>query len=143
MSAILSDKEIPVLLQNSKVIAVVGCSPKLHRTSNRIARFLMEQNYEVIPVNPGHDRILDRTCYRSIADIPSHIKPGIFNVFRNKAHTADFMEEVVEWKKNREEVPSVWTQLDVSSAEAEKIAVNHNIPYVRNRCIMVEINHHF
>lgn len=141
MSIILSDTEIPDLLQTSKVIAVIGCSPKPHRTSNRIARFLIEQNYEVIPVNPGHDKMLDRTCYRSIADIPENIRPDIFNVFRNKAHTADFMKEVIRWKENRDHTPVVWTQLDVSSAEAEMLAEDNSIPYVRNKCIMVEINY--
>lgn len=140
MSAILKDQAIPDLLRKLKTIVVVGCSPNPERTSNRISQFLIGQNYEVIPVNPGHDSILERKCYRSISDIPSDIKPDLFNVYRNNAYTADFLKEVVDWKQERDTVPAVWTQLDVSSQEAEQIAEREKIPYVRNKCIMVELN---
>ncbi|PSQ91528.1 MAG: hypothetical protein BRD52_07825 [Bacteroidetes bacterium SW_4_67_19] len=34
--------------------------------------------------------------------------------------------------------PAVWTQLGGSSKEAEALAEKGGLPYVKNRCIMVE-----
>ena len=34
--------------------------------------------------------------------------------------------------------PTVWTQLGVSTNEAQRLAEDAGLPYVNNRCIMVE-----
>lgn len=47
------------ILQNVRTIAVLGASPQENRPSYRIAAYLIEQGYQVIPVNPAHNRILD------------------------------------------------------------------------------------
>ena len=62
--------EIIDMLKSCTTIAVVGLSPKAVRDSHRVARYLIEQGYEVIPVNPGQREILGRTCYRTLGDIP-------------------------------------------------------------------------
>lgn len=126
------------ILTEAKTIVVVGCSPNPYRTSNYIADFLMDHGYNMIPVNPGHDTILGQKCYTSLNDIPDTIKVDIVNIFRNSEHTAGVLDEVKEWKERTGQNPAVWTQLDVSSAKAEQIAEAAGIPYVRNRCIMVE-----
>ena len=46
------------LLMDAKRIAIVGLSPKPHRDSNRIACYLQEHGYEVVPVYPREDEIL-------------------------------------------------------------------------------------
>ena len=45
--------EIKDIIRRSKRIAIVGLSPKEERDSNKVARYLMENGYEIIPVNPG------------------------------------------------------------------------------------------
>jgi predicted CoA-binding protein len=47
--------EIKNILEGSKKIAIVGLSPKVERDSNKVARYLMEKGYEIVPVNPGRD----------------------------------------------------------------------------------------
>ena len=126
------------ILTEAKTIAVIGCSPDPYRTSNYIADFLMNHGYDVIPVNPGHKVILEQKCYPALNDIPDTVKVDIVNIFRNSEHTAGILNEVKEWKEKTGQNPVVWTQLDVSSVKAEQIAEAADIPYVRNRCIMVE-----
>jgi len=48
-----TDAEIREILATTKVIAVVGWSPKPDRPSHRVAAFLAARGYRVIPVNPG------------------------------------------------------------------------------------------
>ncbi len=126
------------ILTEAKTIAVIGCSPDPYRTSNYIADFLLKHGYKVIPVNPGHKVILEQKCYPALNDIPDTVKVDIVNIFRNSEHTAGILNEVKEWKEKTGQNPVVWTQLDVSSVKAEQIAEAADIPYVRNRCIMVE-----
>ncbi len=126
------------VLTSAKTVAVIGCSPNMYRTSNYAAKFLMERGYTVIPVNPGHKEILGKKCYPALNEIPKDIQVDIINIFRSNEHTAGVVEEVEEWIKTTGQAPVIWTQLDVSSKEAESLAEAARIPYVKNRCIMVE-----
>lgn len=95
----------------------------------------------MIPVNPVEKEILGVTCYSKLDDIPQEIQIDVVNVFRNKRYTGGVVEEVEEWKDKTGQNPVVWTQLDVSSPEAELVAEKAEIPYIRNLCIMVELDH--
>ncbi|MBO6621297.1 MAG: CoA-binding protein [Balneola sp.] len=135
----LNTPDINEVLNESKTIAIVGCSASEHRTSNYIAKFLKERGYTIIPVNPSENEILGEKCYDALNEIPSETTIDIVDIFRANEHTAGVVEEVLEWNKKTGQSAVVWTQLDVSSDEAEQIAEESQIPYVKNRCIMVEL----
>lgn len=132
------NKDIRQILKNSKTIAMIGCSPDKYRTSNYAASFLQERGYRVIPVNPEAEEIHGEKSYDNLNNIPSDIKIDIVNVFRNSKYAAEAVQDVANWKKETGQDPVIWTQLDVSSKLAEEIAEKENLPYIRNRCIMVE-----
>lgn len=134
----LNHPDINEVLNESKTIAIVGCSANEYRTSNYIAKFLKERGYTIIPVNPAENEILGEKCYAELNKIPSETSIDVVNVFRSSEHTAGVVEEVLEWKVKTGQNPIIWTQLDVSSDEAEEIAEESQIPYVKNKCIMVE-----
>lgn len=128
-------------LKNASTIAIVGCSPDPYRTSNYAANYLKESGYKIIPINPKVKEILGETCYPDLNSIPKDVQLDIVNVFRNKIYTAEVANDVVTWKDRTGQNPVLWTQLDVSSKEAELIAEQNEIPYVRNTCIMVVLDH--
>lgn len=136
---ILNTTDINEVLNESKTIAIVGCSANEYRTSNYIAKFLKEAGYTIIPVNPAENEILGEKCYDNLNDIPTETTLDIINVFRANVHTAGVVEEVQQWNEKTGQNPAVWTQLDVSSDKAEHIAEKFQIPYVKNKCIMVEL----
>lgn len=82
-------------LETAQTIAVVGCSPKPWRASHAIARFLIEQGYDVIPVNPGHAEILGRRCLRSLSEIPADVRVDIVDVFRASENVAPVADEAI------------------------------------------------
>lgn len=125
-------------LQSAKTIAIVGCSGRSSRTSHTIARYLVSNGFSVVPVNPNYDQVLDRVCYPDLARIPDDVHVDIVNIFRHPRHTADIVREVIDFSEKRGYKPLVWTQLGVSSEEARKLAEKADVPYVSNRCIMVE-----
>lgn len=140
---ISDNKEVKAILKQSKTIAMIGCSPSKFRTSNYAAKYLSEKGYRVIPVNPSADSIYGEKCYDSLTEIPAEIEIDIVNVFRNSRYAADAVRDVAEWHKITNQKPVIWTQLDVSSPEAEEIAKDTKLPYIKNRCIMVEWDRHF
>ncbi|HCH09415.1 MAG TPA: CoA-binding protein, partial [Dehalococcoidia bacterium] len=58
-----SQDQIVTQLTGSKTIAVVGLSPRPERPSHYVAKYLQEQGYRVIPVNPQLDNVLGEKCY--------------------------------------------------------------------------------
>lgn len=126
------------LLENAENIAVIGCSAKPYRTSHHIAEYLQDHGYRIIPVNPNYDRILGEQVYASLAEVPEDIDIHIADIFRNKMHTAEMVEQVI-MRAGATGVPTaVWTQLDVSSRAARVRAEEAGLRYIENECLMVE-----
>lgn len=140
---ISDNKDIHNILKNAKTVAMIGCSPDEYRTSNYAAKFLLDRGYRVIPVNPKAGEIYGEASYDRLTDIPSDIQIDIVNIFRNSEFSAEAAQDVAEWKSKTGQDPVVWTQLDVSSPEAEKVAEENELPYIKNRCIMVEWDRNF
>jgi uncharacterized protein len=125
-------------LRTASTIAIVGCSGRTNRTSHTIARYLVSNGFRIVPVNPHYEEILGQPCYPDLRSIPSDVKVDIVDVFRNERFAAGVAQEVVDFAEERGYTPVMWTQLGVSSPRSEEIASRNAIPYVRNRCIMVE-----
>ncbi|MBD3615578.1 MAG: CoA-binding protein [Gracilimonas sp.] len=140
---ISDNKDIQQVLKQSKTVAMIGCSPNVYRTSNYAARFLKERGYRVIPVNPQAEDIYGEKSYDKLTDIPQDVHIDIVNVFRNSEFSAEAAQDVADWKEKTGQNPVIWTQLDVSSPEAERIAEENNLQYIKNRCIMVEWDRNF
>lgn len=130
--------DLRAMLRDVRTIAVVGCSDSPWATSHRIAGYLVQAGFEVLPVNPNHDTVLGRTCYGSVEDVPYSMELDLVCIFRQPRYTAEMVETVLRRIAVTGERPVVWTQIGVHSPEAERLAVEAGLPYVRNRCIMVE-----
>jgi len=130
--------DLTACLRDAETIAVVGCSGRAARTSHRIATYLQEAGYRVIPVNPNYDTILDEPCYPDLPSVPEDVRIDIVDIFRAPAYTADMVRSAVNRVEQTGERPVIWTQLGVSSEEAERLADEAGLPYVRNSCILVE-----
>ena len=112
-----------------KTIAVVGLSPKLERPSHYVSKYMLENNYKIIPVNPGHKMIFNMPCQPCLAEIPFSI--DIVNIFRNSKYVLPIIKEAIDIKPK-----VIWLQDEVVSIEGKKIAQNNNIIYIENDCIL-------
>jgi len=126
------------LFDTVETIAVIGCSSNPYRTSNHITKYLIDQGFTVIPINPNETEVFGLKSYPSIDDIPEEVKVDVMNIFRNKKYTDETVIEIIEWADRREQKPIIWTQLDVSTDSAKKKAKDRDLTYVENRCIMVD-----
>ncbi|HDG97295.1 MAG TPA: CoA-binding protein [Desulfobacterales bacterium] len=124
-------QEIQEILREVKRIAVAGLSPKEERDSNKVARYLMAQGYEIVPVNPGQRKILGKTCYKSIKDIPFRI--DMADLFLNPKRVPPVVDEAIE-----KGIPVIWMQLGVVHNEAAKKAREAGIKVIMNKCVKIE-----
>ena len=126
------------ILRDAQTIAVVGLSPDPSRVSHKIAEYLQGAGYTIVPVNPNYQELLGETSYPSLLDIPDSISVDIIDVFRKPEFAIDIVRDAIERRNRSGDNPVVWTQIGVSSFEAEQLAREAGIPYVRNRCTLVE-----
>jgi len=131
------------ILEDAETIAVVGCSATPTRTSHKIAKYMQNRGYRIVPVNPNYDEVLGEPCYPDLPSIPADVEVDIVDIFRAPQHTADMVRSALDRIRQTDERPVVWTQRGVSSSEAEKLAAEADLPYVRNRCIKVVYDREF
>ena len=87
------DATVHRLLETARRIAIVGLSPKPHRDSNRIGRYLLERGYEVVPVYPREETILGQKAYRRLQDVPGRV--DVVDVFRRSDELAGVVEDAL------------------------------------------------
>jgi predicted CoA-binding protein len=125
--------EIRRALETAQTVAVVGCSPNPARPSHSIARYLLENGYRVIPVNPGHREILGERCYRSLEEIPPEIRIDIVDVFRRSEKVAPVARQAIA-----RGVGFFFMQLGVADPESAAALEAAGIPVAMDRCIFVD-----
>ena len=99
---------------------------------------MIEQGFTIYPVNPHCEEVLGRKCYASVQDIPADAHLDMINIFRRPSETARMVQDVLKRIDKTGEKPVIWTQIGVSSGEAQRLADEAGLPYVANRCLMVE-----
>ncbi len=124
-------EQIKRILGKSKVVAVVGLSPKPHRASHVVASYLQAAGYTIIPINPGHSDILGEKAYPSLEAVP--VQVDIVNVFRRSEHTPEIARQAVKIGAK-----VMWLQLGIENEEAKAIAQGGGLVVVMNRCIKIE-----
>jgi len=129
-----SDEAIAQLLAQVKRIALVGASAKPERPSHRVMQFLLDEGYEVIPINPGlaGQKLLGQSVHASLADLPTSV--DMADIFRDAASLPEVTQEVVDAG-----IPVIWTQLGVVHSKAERTAVDAGLQLVVDRCPAIEI----
>ena len=123
--------DIRQLLAASSIIAMVGLSPKTQRPSNKVARYLINAGYTIIPVNPGQETILGLQCYPDIGSFPGDI--DIVDIFRRSEEVKPIVEQAVQTSCS-----AIWMQEGVVNHEAAELAIQHGKKVIMDRCIKVD-----
>jgi predicted CoA-binding protein len=119
------------ILSTFRTVAVVGLSPKPDRPSNRVAKYLKEQGYRVIPVNTYAKEILGETCYSDLSSIPEPV--DVVDIFRRPEAVPPIVEEAIEIGAK-----AVWMQEGVINEEAAARAKEAGLLVVMDRCMLKE-----
>ena len=125
-----SDAEIKNFLTLKKV-AVIGMSRTESKAAHFVPKYLSENGFDIIPINPNSNEILNRKCYKEITEVDGEI--DIVDVFRPSEDVLPFVKEAI--KKNPK---VIWLQEGIHNEEAENLAKEHGIDIVFNRCMLAE-----
>jgi hypothetical protein len=114
------------------VIAVVGMSRHPEKPSHYVPRYMREQGYRVIPVNPSAGEILGERCYPSL-DQAREEMVEVVNVFRPPEEVPEIVAAAV-----RIGAKAVWMQEGIANEEAARYAEEKGLLVVMDRCMMKE-----
>ncbi len=131
MPRIETDDELRQVISGARTIAVVGLSPKEHRDSFRVAKYLQDQGYRIVPVNPNAREVLGETAYERLEDVPYPI--DIVDVFRRP----DAVEEIARGAV-AVGARAIWFQIGVVNESAAAMASDAGLDVVMDRCLMVD-----
>jgi len=110
-------------------VAVVGCSTSPGKDAHEIPKYLLDQGYDVVPVNPFADEIFGRECYDSLTDVPGEV--DIVDVFRPSDEVADIVDAALA----RDDDAVIWLQLGIHDDEAVARAEAAGRRVVQDRCM--------
>jgi uncharacterized protein len=129
-----SDAFLRDLLTGVHTIAVVGASPRPHRPSHGVMRYLQRHGYRVIPVNPfaAGATILGERCYGSLTELPEAV--DMVDIFRRSEFAGAAVDDAI-----RIGAKAVWMQLGVVDAGAAARAEAQGLKVVMDRCPAIEI----
>ncbi len=126
----LSDVEIKEIY-SLKNVAVIGLSKNQEKAAHFVPKYLAENGYNIIPINPSADEILNKKCYPSINDVDESI--DIVDVFRPSDQVLPFVKDAIKKKPK-----VIWLQEGIHNTEAEELARKEGITVVFNRCMLAE-----
>jgi hypothetical protein len=122
-------------------IAVYGMSKNPAKVAYQVPAFLLSKKYNIIPVNPGADMILNRPCYHTLKEVEEHI--DIVEVFRPSEEALSVVHEAVERKKEKGDVAIIWLQEGIQNEKAKTLAEINGIIFIQDRCMFQEYNRVF
>ena len=125
-----SDEQILDILSLKK-IAVIGMSKHSSKAAHYVPKYLIDNGYDVTPVNPTAEKILDVTCYDSISEIDEDV--DVIDVFRPSEQISSIIHDCIEKKPK-----VIWLQEGIHDFESEELARKAGIIVVFNRCMLAE-----
>jgi uncharacterized protein len=129
------DTLIRRILTDTRRIAMVGASANQARPSWIVFKYLLERDFQMVPVNQGlaGQTLLGQHVYGSLRDVPGPI--DMVEIFRNAEAAAGIVDEALAL----DPLPKViWMQLSVRNDAAAAKAEAAGITVIMNRCPKIE-----
>ncbi len=130
----MNEKElIRKVLDEEKTIAVVGISEKPDRDSYKVAKYLIENGYKVIPINPSIEEWSGIKSYKTVSEAGKENHIDVVDIFRKSEAVPDIIRDSLSVKPK-----TIWMQIGVKSDQGKKIAEENGIKVIMDRCMMEE-----
>jgi predicted CoA-binding protein len=127
------DRAIATILERYRTVAVVGLSPKPHRDSYQIARYMQAHGWRIVPINPNASEVLGEKAYASLLEAARFESIGLVNCFRNSADIPPIVDEAIAIG-----AAAIWMQLGIEHAAAADKARAAGLAVVQDRCLKID-----
>ena len=125
-----SDQQITDIL-SLRIVAVIGMSKHSSKAAHYVPKYLIDNGYDVTPVNPNAEKILNISCYDSVSEIEGPV--DIIDVFRPSEQISSIIRDCIEKKPK-----VIWLQEGIHDFGSEELARKAGIVVVFNRCMLAE-----
>ncbi len=119
------------ILRKYRTVAVVGISSREDRPSHRVARYLKEHGYRIIPVNTRETEVLGERCYPDLCAVPEPVE--VVDVFRRPRQVPRVVAGAMYIGAK-----AVWMQEGIVHEAAARRAREVGMEVVMDRCMMKE-----
>ena len=125
----LNKESLKSILKNISSIALIGASTNPERDSYKVMKFLIDNDYEVFPVNPNHadNKILGKKCFSNLKEINQKI--DMVDIFRSKEFVMEITQDAIKVG-----VKVIWTQEGIVDEKSSHLAHDSDIIFVMNEC---------
>ena len=125
--------DIADLLRSARTIAMVGASDNPDRASFGVMKFLQDQGYRVIPVNPRitGEHVHGEYVWRELSQIGEPI--DIVDIFRRSDEVGPIADQAIEVGAK-----AIWMQLGVIDEAAAARAEAAGLKVVMDKCPKIE-----
>ena len=152
------------VLKDTKTIALIGASIKSNRPSNYVMKYLLDNGYNVIPINPGLKEgttIHGQKVYNTLSSIPACTNIDMVDIFRKSEAVPSIVDEILLMnngndndvisdedddednkhnnKYNKHNIKSIWMQIGVINEDAALKAKKSGLDVIMNACPKIEI----
>ena len=119
------------ILEQVKVLAVVGLSRRESRPGYYVPAYMHAAGYRIIPVNPYLEEALGEKAYPDLVSIPEPVDMVV--IFRRSEDVPPVVDEAIEIGAK-----VVWMQLGIINEEAAAKASAAGLQVVMNSCIKID-----
>lgn len=134
----ITDAETLRTLLGYDTIAVVGCSTTEGKAAHDIPVYLSEHGYDIIPVNPYADKIIEKRAFDSLPDVPDQTSIDIVEVFRPSEEAPEIVAQAIARQQECGDLRAVWLQRDIQHEEAAARAEAAGLQFVQDRCMKTD-----
>jgi predicted CoA-binding protein len=134
----LSQEEMKEILNQSKVVAIVGLSSEPDKPSFEVAAYLKQHSYQIIPVNPFVDRVLGEKSFKTLLEIPINIQKTIdvVDIFRRPEAVPPIVDQAIKLKTLYGKPNVIWMQSGVANEQSAQTARKAGLKVIMDKCIM-------
>ncbi len=121
------------VLRDARRIAVVGLDSRTDRVAYRIARYLQQHGYTIVPVHRGQfpaDEVLGEKAYESLRDVPESV--DVVDVFVRSEQTGPVIDDAIA-----SGAKAVWLQVGIRNDEGLARAREAGLVATQDECTMV------
>ena len=130
MAELIVSDQIDLMLK-LKTWAIVGLSNNSERAAFGVAKILIENGHQIIPVHPKAETVHGQKGYAKLSDIPG--KVDVVDIFVNSELAGEVVNDAIALGAK-----GVWLQLDVIDAGAISRAHDAGLLAVMNHCPAIE-----
>ena len=119
------------ILNQSRVLAIVGLSSKPGRHSFTVASYMQDYGYKIIPVNPSEKEVLGEKSYPDLSSIPEKVDTVV--IFRRSEDVLPIAREAIKIGAK-----AVWMQEGIVNESAAAEARRAGLKVVMDHCVRKE-----